>query len=157
MQLLVADADGVAYLFRTDNLEKHVRRWNLNGKITAGPYIQGKRVGCVVDGTRLVWIDPSRDRPVWEFKGTRQEIVGEPQIVAGMVLVADQSGRFVGLDPEDGIPVGPGYMLQGTVTPICSPTAFGPDRAFAPLADGTILLLSLQRLRNPFKGVFFGR
>ena len=62
--------------------------------------------------------------------------------------------EFAGLDPENGIPVGPGYSLQGSVTPVCSPMAFGPDRAFAPLADGTILLLSLQKLRHPFKGVF---
>jgi hypothetical protein len=69
-----------------------------------------------------------------------------------MVLVADQLGRFIGLDPTDGLAIGPGYTSQGNITPICSPVAFGPDRAFAPLADGTILLLALPRLRNPFAG-----
>jgi hypothetical protein len=152
MQLFVADAKGTLFLFSGGNLEVAPRRWDLNGTITAGPFVRGKQVGCVVDGRRLVWIDPAKERPLWEYRSTGDGIVGEPGIVASMVLVADQSGRFIGLDPVDGLPIGPGYTLPGNVSPVCSPVAFGPDRAFAPLADGTILLLSLPRLRNPFAG-----
>jgi outer membrane protein assembly factor BamB len=152
VQLFVADANRTLYAFSCGNLELAPRRWVLQGKITAGPFVRGKHVGCVVDGRRLVWIDPAKERPLWEYRTAGDEIVGEPGVVANMVVVADQSGRFVGLDPADGLPIGPGYTLSGNVSPVCSPVAFGPDRAFAPLADGTIFLLSLQRLRNPFAG-----
>jgi hypothetical protein len=66
-----------------------------------------------------------------------------------MLLVADQSGRFVGLDPATGRRLGPGYTLRASAAPAASPVAFGPHRAFAPLSDGTVLLLSLFHLRDP--------
>ncbi|HEY1860138.1 MAG TPA: PQQ-binding-like beta-propeller repeat protein, partial [Gemmataceae bacterium] len=153
-QVFVADANGTLFQFSGGGLEQAPRRWDLKGKITTGPFVRGRRVGCVVDSRRLVWIDPAREQPLWDYKSPTEGIVGEPGIVANMIVVADQSGRFVGLDPADGTPFGPGYAMQANTTPICSPVAFGADRAFAPLADGTILLLPLARLRNPFGGFF---
>jgi hypothetical protein len=65
-----------------------------------------------------------------------------------MVLVASQSGQFIGLDPKTGKPLGKGYTLKANIGPACSPVAFGKNQAFAPLTDGTILLLDLKQLRQ---------
>ena len=102
----------------------------------------------MVDGRRLVWIDPTQEKPRWEHKGQGEEIVGEPQLVGGVVVVADQSGHFVGLSPTTGQPLGPGYTLKANVAPAAQPVAFGPDQVFAPLTDGTVLLLSMRSLND---------
>jgi hypothetical protein len=80
-------------------------------------------------------------------RAKRGGIVGQPQLVGDCVLVADESGGFVGLDPATGEPRGKGYTLRASVAAAVAPVAFGPDRAFAPLTDGTVLLLSLRHFR----------
>ena len=80
--------------------------------MTNGPFLrtpkvndkdQGQRIGCVVDHTRLVWLDPDQDAPLWERQCDKgAAVVGQPQLVGQVLLVADQSGRFVGLDPKTG-------------------------------------------------------
>ena len=62
-------------------------------------------------------------------------------------MVADESGGFAGLDPRTGKVQGQ-YTLKASVAPAAPPVAFGPGRAFAPLTDGTVLLLSLRQLRG---------
>ncbi|HXG10005.1 MAG TPA: PQQ-binding-like beta-propeller repeat protein [Gemmataceae bacterium] len=151
-QVCIADADGHVWLVRLkgDGLDP-VRHWELDGRITAGPFLRGGHVGCVVDRRRLVWLDPTEDRPLWEYTSEGEGIVGQPQLIEGLVLVADQSGKFVGLDPATGQPRG-SYTLRANAAPAAAPVAFGPGRAFAPLTDGTVLLLSLDRLRDPLLG-----
>jgi outer membrane protein assembly factor BamB len=145
----VADLSGALTLLRGDLLQEE-RRWDLGGRITAGPFVRGNRVGCVVDGVRLVWLDPGQEKPVWEYRNPKGEpIVGEPQLVDGMLVVAHQSGRFVGLNPATGQRHGPGFTLQASAAPSASPVPFGTGRAFAPLTDGTVLLLDLRHLRGP--------
>src|SRR5262249_37428232 len=90
-----------------------------------------------------------KDAPLWTYTSPGEGIVGQPQLADGMVLVADLSGRFVGLDPATGRARGPGYQLRASVGPAASPAGFGPGRAFAPLAAGTVLLLPLYQLREP--------
>ncbi len=51
-QVCVADADGTVTLLEGGKLEPK-RQWDLGGKITAGPYVQGAWVGCVVERRRL--------------------------------------------------------------------------------------------------------
>jgi hypothetical protein len=123
----------------------------LGGKnITAGPFSRGKWVGCVVDRRRLVWFDPGKDQPLWGYGTPRNdELVGQPHLVGDVLLVADATGRFVGLDPETGKERGPGYELQAAVAPATAPVAFGKDRAFVPLTDGTVLLLPMRHFRAP--------
>ena len=145
-QVCVADAAGTVRLLRTADLEK-VREWKVGGPITAGPYLADNRIGCVVDRHRLVMIDPAREE-FWEYQSEGEGIVGHPRRVGDVILVADESGRFVGLDPATGKPRGPGYSLKGSAAPAGAPVAFGPETAFAPLTDGTVLLLSLTRLRG---------
>lgn len=127
------------------------QQWNPKGKITAGPYFLGDGIVVIVDRNRLLRFTPDKSEPVWEYKSKGEAIVGQPQIVEDMLIVADQSGRFVGLDPETGKPrdkAGEGYKLRANVGPAASPVAFGPGQAFAPLTDGTILLLELKHLRD---------
>lgn len=142
---VIADSRGVLSLIGTERLDT-VRKWELKGKITAGPFLRGNHVGCVVDNTRLVWLDPDSDK-LWEYKTEGEGIVGQPQRIEEMVVVCDESGKFVGIDPATGKAFNRGYTLKAAVAPAATPVPFGAGRAFAPLSDGTIMLLSLERLR----------
>jgi outer membrane protein assembly factor BamB len=128
--------------------------WRPGGRVTAGPFLRGAadgdvRIGCVLDRRRLAWIDPELDQVLWVYPDKADtEIVGRPEVVGDLVVVADQAGRIVGLDPETGKPVGTGYQLQGSVTAAASPVAYGPDRLFVPLTDGAVLLPEVSRLRR---------
>jgi hypothetical protein len=145
IQVCVAEASGGLTLLESDDLTS-MRRWELGGKITAGPFVEGNRVGCIVDRS-LVWIDPMKDGPpLWKYTA-QEEIVGRPQLIGGLLVVADRAGRFVGLDPATGQPAGKGYTLKASAAPAAGLVPFGKDRAFAALTDGTVLLLSLQHLR----------
>jgi hypothetical protein len=96
-----------------------------------------------------VWIDPASKRILWRYDTkSKDAIVGQPRWVEGMVVAADQSGLYVGLDAVTGIPAGEGYRLRGSVAPVTSPVAFTSGRLLAPLSDGTILLLTTDRLRK---------
>jgi outer membrane protein assembly factor BamB len=152
LRVCVADDRGTVYLFEGDAV-KPVRQWPLKGTITAGPFVRDGRVACVVDRRRLVWLDPAKDGVLWEYESPGEGIVGQPQLAEGLVLVADVSGRFVGLDPATGQVRGPGYALKASVAPAATPVGFGPGHAFAPLTDGTVLLLPLHHLREPLSGL----
>jgi outer membrane protein assembly factor BamB len=154
----VADAEGNVTLLKAGDL-KEVRRWPLpkllgasalrEGKVTAGPFLRGQRLGCVVDHRLLVWLDPDRDKPAWVYVSPGQGIVGRPQVVGDCVVVADLSGRFVGLDPATGEPrPEASYTLRESVAPAAGPVSFGPEQAFSPLTDGTVLLLPLKHRRQ---------
>lgn len=152
LQVCVADARGTLTLLREKGPVKKrswnaVRTWELKGRITAGPFLRGPHVGCVIDRERLVWIDPAKDGIAWEYNRPGDGIVGQPQQIDNMLVIAHQSGRFVGLDPVSGKRLGAGQVLKANVTPAAAPVAFGPGQAFVPLSDGTIYLLSLKGLR----------
>jgi outer membrane protein assembly factor BamB len=162
VRALVADVTGALTLLEKDSLEP-VRRWSLGGRVTAGPFLRslegrGLQVGCVVEGRRLVWLDPEREGKVWEYpapekvKGKGDLIVGQPALMDGFLVVADQAGQFIALNPATGQPVGPGLTFGASVAPAAGPVAFGPGRAFAPLSDGTVLLLPLDKLRGQATG-----
>jgi hypothetical protein len=147
-ELCLADLTGTIRLLRRDDLQQ-IREWPITGQVTAGPYRLDHHIGCVVDGRRLVWIDPKRDGSQ-QFTTTGQGIVGRPQRVGDVILVADLSGRLVALDPATGETRGTGYTIRANVPPVAAPIAFGEsDRIFVPLADGTIVLIPLSRLQAP--------
>ena len=127
-----------------------LQRWPLRSAVTAGPFARelpgGEvRIGCVVEGRRLVWLDPAQAKPVWEYRADGA-LAGLPQLVDGLLIVADEAGWIKALDPRDGKPVGPGYRLGGSVVPTASPVAFGPRCLLAPLSDCTALLLEPDKL-----------
>ena len=149
LRALVADNDGNVTLVQGDDL-KVKGQWKLKVKISAGPYgigQTGRQFACVVDGRRLVRFDLDKADVRWEYQPP-EGIVGRPQLVGDLLVVANGEGAFVGLDPATGKPRRePGYTLRANAAPAASPVAFGPDLLFAPLTDGTVLLLPRKELR----------
>jgi hypothetical protein len=157
-RVLVADGSGFLHLLEvgSDGSLKRDRdpQWDLRGGLTGVPFLRalpdgGVRIGCIVDQRRLVWLDPAKKEPVWTYRTKGETIVGQPQLIEDMVVVALQSGHCVGLDPATGEPRGPGYTLRASAAPAAAPIPFGPGRMLMPLSDGTALLLSLKLLRQP--------
>jgi hypothetical protein len=144
LQVCVADSLGTVWLLQGRDLKQELRQWKLPapGTLTAGPFWRAGQIGCIVEHHLLVWLDPSQDGLLWEHD-QHKHIVGEPQLIEGKLVVADQSGHYSFLDPKTGKDISPGYVLKASVAPAASAVAFGPHRAFAPLTDGTVLLLSL--------------
>ena len=95
-----------------------------------------------------MWIDPEKADPLWKCE-TAGEVVGEPRLADKVLVVADQSGRFTGIDPLSGKELGRGYTLKAHVAPAAAPVAFGPEQLFAPLTDGTVLLVGMNHFRDP--------
>jgi hypothetical protein len=154
----VADSAGVLQLFvlQPDGSLKPYNHWELKGKLTAGPFVQaqpkgGWRIGCVLDGRRLLWIDPGKGQPMWSYSTKGPAIIGHPQRIGDMLVAALQSGLYVGLDPENGQPRGRGYRLRTSAAPAAPPMPFGTGHLFASLTDGTALLIPLDHLREPAK------
>jgi outer membrane protein assembly factor BamD (BamD/ComL family)/outer membrane protein assembly factor BamB len=157
-RVAVADSAGVMHLFalQPDGSFKEALIWQLEGNLTAGPFVQaipngGWRIGCVLDRRNLLWIDPEKEKPLWTYSTDGPAIIGHPQWVDNMLVVALQSGRYVGIDPKTGKQTGPGYTLRTSAAPAVPPVSFGPGRLFTPLTDGTALMLSCDRLREPAK------
>src|SRR5262249_14108415 len=152
-RVVVADAVGTVTLWTVQpdgRLTAAKEPWKLDGEITEGPFavqVEGQtRIGVVVNHVKLVWLDPGAEEEPWSFSrkdeaGKLIRIVGRPEVIEGLVVVADLSGSFVALDPATGEPQGKGYRFEGSAAPSAAPVAFGPGRLFAPLSDGTILLL----------------
>jgi hypothetical protein len=154
-QVCIADVTGAVTLLTVaaDGNLKPGTRWELGGQITAGPLVEvlpggATRIACIVDNHRLIWLDPEKEAILWKYRGDpRPAVVGRPRLVGGMVVVADDSGLIVGLDPDKGTVVGKPLRLPGSTAPAASPVGFGDDRLFAPLSDGTVLLPPLSRIR----------
>jgi outer membrane protein assembly factor BamB len=142
----VLDASDTLTLLDAERLTV-LRTWPLGAKVTAGPFVRDGKIGVVAGKNRLVWIDPAEANATWEYAFVA-DVVGEPQLIDGMLVVGDVAGQFIGLDPKTGRPLGPGVTLQANVAPTASPLPFGDGRAFAPLTDGTIVLVPLEKLRS---------
>jgi hypothetical protein len=142
--LCVADASDTLTLLDGEKLSV-LKRWPLPGRISAGPFVRAGKIGCVVARNRLVWFDPAQDEQAWEYAFA--DIVGAPNLIEGVLVVADVAGQVLALDPASGRPVGPGLTFKANVAATASPLPFGPGRAFVPLTDGTVVLVPLAKLR----------
>ena len=157
LEVRVADSGNVVALLALsdDGALRVEREWPLKGRLIAGPFLRRQkgalRLGCVVEPKkgeqRLVWIDPGENDICWEHP-VSGDIVGQPEVIDGLIVLAEESGVYKALDPQTGKAVGPGYELKGSIVPAASPVSFGPDRLFAPLSDGTVMMLSLKQLRE---------
>jgi outer membrane protein assembly factor BamB len=143
--LCVGDENGTLYLLSTTTLAP-VRHWRLGGKITAGPFLRGDRIGCVIDDRRLVWLDPAADGPLWEYQSESQ-IIGEPQQQDNLILVTEAAGAFTWLDAATGAVRGRSKPRL-RVAPTTAAVFLAAGRALAPLSDGTLLLLSMPKPRE---------
>jgi outer membrane protein assembly factor BamB len=149
-RVCVADSAHVVTLLDGDGLAP-LRRWRLSGAITSGPFVRGGAVVCVVDGRKVVWLDPEKNEPLWSAD-FRADVVGQPQLIDGVLVVADQRGQIQALDPATGKAAGPGYAVVASAAPTAAPMAFGADRLFVPLSDGTVLLPPRSCLRHTLRG-----
>jgi hypothetical protein len=136
-RVVVADADQVVTLVQSEPL-KVVRRWTMPGQITAGPFVRDKYIGCIVDGRQLMWLDPDQQEPVGQYRAPAR-IVGEPQLIAGRLVVADQSGQLAALDPATAKVAGLPYHIPLSASPATTPVRWGQAHALVPLTDGTAL------------------
>ena len=71
--------------------------WELKGRPTQRAFVRTAadntpRIGCVLDGNRLVWLDPAApEKPAWEHVAT-SKIIGRPQLVESVLVLALQQG-----------------------------------------------------------------
>jgi outer membrane protein assembly factor BamB len=140
VRLCVADSARGVTLLEGDMLHK-IRSWTLSDNITAGPFVRAGVIFVVIGKRRLVWIDPEKDQPVDGFT-FGADIVGQPELVDGVLIVADESGQIQGFDPRKAQKIGLGYRLRADVAPAAAPVPYGMERLFVPLTDGTVLLPS---------------
>jgi hypothetical protein len=121
-----------------------IRTWNSGGSVSAGPFIRGTRILCTLGQQRLVSIDPEKEGLMWAAAPTSHAIVGEPVQIGDGYLVADESGQYVMIDALTGRPRGQSLQVRGSLGPAATPVAYSNDRFFAPLTDGTFMLLRLE-------------
>jgi hypothetical protein len=144
-RVCVLDASDTLTLLDADRLTP-LRSWQMPGKVTAGPFVRAGKIGCVVGRKQLVWLDPNQDKAAWEY-GFDADVIGEPHLIDGVLVVGDVAGQFIALDPGSGRPLGAKLTLKANVAPTAAPLPFGEGRAFVPLTDGTIMILPLAKLR----------
>lgn len=149
-RVCVADAAGNVTLLHGRTLQP-LRQWKLGSPVTTAPFLRNGKLGVVLDRQHLVWLDPAAEAPLWRYSLSGEGVVGQPQLIDGVLVVTDLSGRIVALDPATGQPEGPAYVLRASVAPAAAPTAYGPGRAFVPLTDGTVFLLDLGLVRHPLR------
>lgn len=148
---VVGDDTGKVYLLGVGNLPSQ-REWEAKGTITRGPFRIGpSSIGCVVDQKRLVWFDVNgADGQVLEFDAAsggdvEAGIVGQPQAIGDLLLIPELSGRFTWLNLKTGEPVGQPMQLVGSLVPASGAVPLGAGLSFAPLSDGTVMLVPLPR------------
>ncbi|MFN4261195.1 MAG: PQQ-binding-like beta-propeller repeat protein [Gemmataceae bacterium] len=144
--ICLADVRGAVLLLQRESF-KPLRRWQLGGTITAGPFARGTHLGCVLDQRRLVWLHPDQDQPSWEYTAAA-DIVGYPHVIKRRLVVADRAGAIRLVDVETGKALGPGHIVSSIAVPTTAPIAFGTDHVFTPLSDGTLLILTVSDLEK---------
>jgi hypothetical protein len=144
-RVLVADASSAVTMLEGERLAPR-RRWSVGADITTGPFVHAGGIGVIVGKNRLIWLDPNQEQSAWEYSFVAP-IVGQPELVEGLLLVADLQGGITALDPATGTPVGSGYRLKANEAPASAPLAFGPGQLFVPLMDGTAMVIPMDKLR----------
>ena len=106
------------------------------------------RILVVVDQTLLLCLDPDSPRtPKWRFKSKGDGIASAPRRRGDVLILADLAGRFEAINATTGASAGPSYPAGSLpAAAAAAPAEFGPDRLFAPLSDGTVLLIPLDKL-----------
>jgi outer membrane protein assembly factor BamB len=148
---LVADTTGTVSLIRgpSPGVERTWRVGSATEPITSGPWIVGERAYVVVNHRKLIALDPINDKSAWAYETPGDGIVFAPALIDSRLIVADQAGTYVALDEATGTALGPGFHHPAVVAPASAPVAFGPDRVFAPLTDGSALVLKVADLIAP--------
>jgi hypothetical protein len=116
------------------------RTWSLDGPITAGPWGIRSMVYAVVDGKRLIAVDPANDGVAWDVVFLT-ELIGTPLHIGDRLYVADVQGNLWAIDPATGsnpIPNDrPAFLSRDNVAPAVNPLRLGDDRMLIFWSDGT--------------------
>jgi outer membrane protein assembly factor BamB len=143
--LCLGDDAHYVHLFSLSRLAP-LRIWDVGGRITKGPFVRGKFVGCVVDESRLVWFDPEQEGLLWQYPAPGQgldagPIVGEPALQDSFVIVAHQSGQYVWLDVSSGA-VTATASVGSQAIPTTGVVPLAPGQVLSPLSDGTLMIVT---------------
>ncbi|MFL5340106.1 MAG: PQQ-binding-like beta-propeller repeat protein [Gemmataceae bacterium] len=158
-RVLVAEADGRVTALEGDALTQGLK-WELRtrlrkgNEITAGPFLMeggdpaNPQVLLVMDQSRLVCLTLDSQEPAWTYEAKGKGLAGTPRRRGDALIVTDLSGRYEAIEAASGAAIGSGFPVVGVLpsAPAAAPVDFGPGRMFAPLADGTVLLLPLEAL-----------
>lgn len=148
--ILVGDETGRIYLSSTAGLPIQ-REWAGNGVISKGPFcLNSKFAGCVFDGRRLVWFDPAKEpnqEPLRQYEQTGG-LIGAPLAINSLLAVPTLKAGYQWLDMQRQDPAAPPISLAAALVPAVGLAQLGSDRLFAPLSDGTALLLPLPANRS---------
>jgi len=147
-QIVVADTTGQISLLDGESLQPVLTWKRLGNEITGGPYLVGgkgqpARIFVIVDRATLVCLAPDLPQPAWKYRAKGDAIASRPYLSGTTLIVADLAGRFDSLDLQTGAPTGQTFPMTGVLpaAPASAPADFGDGRLFAPLSDGTVLLV----------------
>ncbi|MCS6976875.1 MAG: PQQ-binding-like beta-propeller repeat protein [Gemmatales bacterium] len=143
--LCLGDDANHLHLFSASRLVP-LRVWDVGGRITRGPFLRGRYVGCIVDNVRLVWLDPEQDTLLWQYPAPGEGpgkgwMVGEPALHGEQVIVAHRSGDYVWLDAATGKVQATSHVGSQAI-PTTGVVPFGPGRVLSPLSDGTLMIVT---------------
>jgi hypothetical protein len=156
-RVVVADAGGRVTLFDGEPLVKttswDMRPSRIGNEITAGPFLLAgsgdvpTRVLVVVDQTLLLCLDPDSRPPKWRYRAKGDGIASAPRRRGDVLILADLAGRFEAIDANTGASAGPAYPAGALpAAPAAAPVELDDARLFAPLSDGTVLLIPWDKL-----------
>jgi hypothetical protein len=145
---LVADEAGHVHSFDVADPGKTRGFWRLGGRPTGEPFLRGDKLVAIVDGRKLVCIDPQAagsDQPLWSTDPLRGRIRGQPALDGDLLLVAEESRRstpaiVTAIRLDDGQPAW-SVRVPARIGPAAAAVPFGPDRILVPLADGTFSIV----------------
>jgi hypothetical protein len=147
-QVVVADATGQISLLDGESLQTVLSWKRLGNEITGGPFLIGgkgqpTRIFAIVDRATLVCLAPDLPQPAWKYRAKGDAIASRPYLSGNTLIVADLAGRYDTLDLQTGTATGQTFPMTGVLpaAPACAPVDFGDGRLFAPLSDGTVLLI----------------
>lgn len=135
------------------------QRWDMRGlrkgnEITAGPFVvidQGQpRIIVIVDRVNVVCLTSNDRRELWSYRGKGEGLEVPPRAVGSALILSDVSGRFEAISLSDGRPLAKPFPPQFPLpaAPAAAPLDLG-QQLFAPLADGTVLLIPRTALGLP--------
>jgi outer membrane protein assembly factor BamB len=147
-QVVVADSTGQISLLDSESLQTVLSWKRLGNEITGGPFLIGgkgqpTRIFAIVDRATLVCLAPDLPQPAWKYRAKGDAIASRPYLSGNTLIVADLAGRYDTLDLQTGTATGQTFPMTGVLpaAPACAPVDLGDGRLFAPLSDGTVLLI----------------
>jgi len=112
--------------------------WALEGRPTAGPFVNGDLVFVVVDDRTLVAFHEASATPRWRLGPLAGHLVGRPTALGKSLLVTDDSGTITGVRVDTGKVAGV-IQLEAGAIPAAAAIPFGRGGILVLLADGTLI------------------